>query len=500
MWFFRRMMRSELSRDFLRQSGCLCLAILLAFSSQGEANAAELWKIDNLPKALLGEIEISKEVDSYNAANSLVHILENAGYPLATVHISDDVLIANLGRIDDVSVRGIDEKTAALAESYLRLLLGPAPTINEVDHITGLINDIPGLTAGLQFDRLSEDGSYAAVLTGSQITQSGSLSFYNTPTTDVSGREAVLHQEFYSVARGGDILRFELAGSDQESDSASLFGQVSYQAPVSDNGTFADVRLSHFDAGSDFNFRSQNDGDTTSSAVALMFGHQFKRSVGVAQTGYVELDYRVDEDNQTGQRENGVARVSWFQKNETDLGSTFSYGLTVSGGRSFAGDNETFGSLRGGLGFITWLPAVSDHTEMLIELSGQLGSKDQPSFELFSFGGQNKQRGFAPFEYAGSSGLNLTVEGGQTYHPENGTISGITPYVFLDGSYMANQSGEASSGRPDNVRLTSTGLGARVSFANGFSLNSWLAAPVFDSENSDRSVGPVFYMQAQVSW
>jgi len=490
----------QLLRVLRRQSSYFCLAAALAFCLQSEANAAEFWKIDNLPKPLLGEIEISKEVDSYNAANSLVHILENAGYPLATVQISDDVLIANLGRIDDISVRGIDEKTAALAESYLRLLLGPAPTINEVDHITGLINNIPGLTAGLQFDRLSEDGSYAAVLTGSQITQSGSLSFYNTPTTDFSGREAVLHQEFYSVARGGDILRFELAGSDEESNSSSLFGQVSYQALVSDNGTFAEVRLSHFDAGSDFNFRSQNDGDTTSSAAAFMIGHQFQRTVGKAQTGYVEIDYRVDDDNQTGQRERGVARVSWFEKNESDLGNTFSYGLTVSGGRSFAGENETFGSLRGGLGFITWLPAVSDQAEMLIELSGQLGFKDQPSFELFSFGGQNKQRGFAPFEYAGSSGLNLTVEGGQTFHPKIRTITGITPYVFLDGSYMANPSSEQSSGRPDNVRLASTGLGARVSFANGFSLNSWLAAPVFDSENSDRSVGPVFYMQAQVSW
>jgi hemolysin activation/secretion protein len=500
MWSFRQMMFSERSRFFLQQSRCLCLAILLAFSLQSAAAAQEFWKIDNLPASLVGGIEISKDVDVYNAANSLVHILENYGYPLATVHIGSGSLIANLGRVDEIAVRGLDQKTTSLAESYLKLLIGAAPTIEKVDHVTGLINDIPGLTAGLQFDRLSEDGSYAAVLTGSQITQSGSLSFYNTPTEDFSGREAVLHQEFYSVALGGDILRFELAGSDQKSQTVSLFGQLSYQAPLTNNGTFAEARVSHFDAGSDFNFRSQNDGDTTSSAAALMLGHQFKRSVGAAQTGYVELDYRVDDDNQTGQRENGVARASWFQKNETDLGNTFSYGLTVSGGRSFAGDSETFGSLRGGLGFITWLPAVSDHTEMLIELSGQLGSKDQPSFELFSFGGQNKQRGFAPFEYAGSSGLNITFELGQTYHTDSKAISGITPYIFLDGSYMANQSDETSIGRPENVRLVGTGLGGRLSLTNGFSLNGWLASPIFDSEDSDRSLGPVFYLQAQVSW
>ena len=65
---------------------------------------------------------------------------------------------------------------------------------------------------------------------------------------------------------------------------------------------------------------------------------------------------------------------------------------------------------------------------------------------------------------------------------------------------MANQSGEASSGRPENVRLVGTGLGARMSLTNGFSINGWLASPVFDSEDGDRSFGPVFYLQAQVSW
>lgn len=476
------------------------LATSMAFGLQSEAAAQVLWDIDNLPDALLGKIEISKDMDSYNAANSLVHILENSGYPLATVFIKNDLLIVNLGRIDEVEVRGLDEVTAALAERYLRLLLGPSPTIDDVDYVMGLINNIPGLNAGIQLERLSNEGSYAAILSASQIFQSGSLSFHNIPTTDFSGHAAVLHQEYYSFIRGGDILRFELAGSDQDAENHTLFGQISYQSPVISNGTFAEVRLTHFDAGSDFSFRSQNDGETTSSAAAFMIGHQFERTIGKAQTGYLEFDYRVDDDSQTDQRKNGVARLSWFHKRETDHGDTFSYGLTSSYGRSFADDNDSFGSLRGGLGLITWLPMVSDQAEMLLELSGQIGSKDMPSFELLSFGGQNKQRGFAPFEYAGSSGVNLTIEGGQTLHLEGNAFNGITPYIFLDGSYLSNPSNEVSSGRPDDVQLLSAGLGTKLSFANGLSLNSWLAAPVFDSENSNRSVDPVFYIQAQISW
>ena len=479
---------------------CVCLIATFLLMLEKEASAAELRRIDNLPKELVGQIEISTEVELYDAANTLVHLLENAGYPLATVSISDDALVANLGKIEEIEVRGFDDKTGQLAERYLQQLLGPVPVIDTIDHITGLINDIPGVTAGLQFNRLTEDGAYLAVLVGSQTKQAGSLSVHNTPTKDISGREAVLHQEFYSLVRGGDILRVELAGSDQESQSISAFGEVSYQAPVTAFGTFAELRLSHFESGSDFDFRSQNDRETASSAAAFMVGHQFERTVGVARTGYVELDYRIDDDDLSGRRENGVTRLSWFHKREADLGDTFSYGLTVSGGRSFSDSEKAFGSIRAGLGFIAWLPAVSDRTEMLLEVSGQLGSTHQPAFELFSFGGQNKQRGFAPFEYAGSSGWNVTVEGGQTYHPDVQIISGITPYVFLDSSHMVNRSEEASSGRPDDVSLVSAGIGVLFTLSGRFSVISWLASPIHDSENNDRSHDPVVYVQAQYSW
>jgi len=478
----------------------LCLFAIAALLLQKNASASDKWAIENLPDELSGSIEISKSVEAYDAANTLVHILENAGYPLATASINDQTIVANLGRVEQVDVIGFDQKTTQLAEGYLRQLVGPAPTIDTIDHVTGLIHDIPGVSAGLQFNRLTEDGVYAAVLIGSQIEQSGSLSVHNTPTKDTSGREAAIYQEFYSLARGGDILRFQIAGSDQETENVSVFGEVSYQAPVTDNGTFAELRLSHFDSGSDFDFRSQNDGDTQSSAAAILVGHQFERTVGSAKTGYIELDFRTDDDDQSAQRENGVTRLSWFHKRETDFGDTFSYGLTATAGRSFTGTREEFGSLRGGVGLITWLPAISEATELLVEASGQWGTKDQPAFELFSFGGQSKQRGFAPFEYAGSSGLNTTIEGGQNYHPDVSNIVGVTPYVFVDASYMANPSEETSSGRPENVRIASTGLGARLSLRGGLSFDSWLATPVYDSEDAGRSHAPVVYFQAQYSW
>lgn len=483
----------------LRCAAQIAFTLLVCIAIPVSANA-ENWRIDNLPNELQGQFDPNQYADVYDAANSLVHFLENAGYPLATVSVNEKTLSVNLGSVERISIQGVGDKTAEIARSYLQQLIGEAPHIDTIDHVSGLIQDIPGLSANLQFIRVSENNTYEALLAGSEIRQSGSLSLHNTPTEDFSGREVVLHQEFYSLLTGSDILRFELAGAQQGSESLSHFSEISYQAPINNIGSFAEARFSYFDSASDFNFKNQSSVDTRSIAGAVMMGHRFKRTVNIAQTGFIEFDYRVDDDDFSDRRENGVMRTSWFYKNDTDHGDTYSYGLTVSGGRSFHDTKDSFGSLRGGLGIINWLPQISDQTEILIELSGQLGSDDQPEFELFSFGGQNKQRGFAPFEYAGSSGANLTLELGQTVYFESKHLTGVTPYIFVDASFIDNRADEVSSGRPDHNELASSGVGVRATFESGFSVHSWIATPLHDGQMSDRSHNPEFYLQAQYSW
>ena len=474
-------------------------AIVLGLAIHSAASAQPL-QVEGLPPELKGGVSLHTYSDVSEAANNLVHFLENQGYVLASVSVAGETLRVDLGQIEAVSVLGLDERTGSLARAYLNQLVGPTPHIEQIDHVTGLINDIPGLTASLQLNRLGNGTGYEAVLVGSRVSQSGSISFHNTPTEDLSGKEVVLHQELYSLVAGGDILQLELAGAQAKTNTRSYFGQVSYQVPVNSIGSFAETRASHFDSASDFNFRNQNTLASKSTAGAVLFGHRFKRTVNEAKTGFIEMDYRVDKDNLSEDRRNAILRTSWFYKLDTDQGDTVSYGLTFSGGHEFSGAENNFGSLRAGVGLIYGLPSVSDNAEFLLELSGQLGSKNQPSFELFSFGGQDKQRGFAPFEYAGSSGTNLTLEIAETIHANALNLIGIAPFAFLDVTYLNNSNSELSVGRPDNTELASTGIGIRATFESGFSINSWLALPDHDGTRSDRDHTPEFYMQAQYAW
>ena len=186
-------------------------AIVLGLAIHSAASAQPL-QVEGLPPELKGGVSLHTYSDVSEAANNLVHFLENQGYVLASVSVAGETLRVDLGQIEAVSVLGLDERTGSLARAYLNQLVGPTPHIEQIDHVTGLINDIPGLTASLQLNRLGNGTGYEAVLVGSRVSQSGSISFHNTPTEDLSGKEVVLHQELYSLVAGGDILQLELAG------------------------------------------------------------------------------------------------------------------------------------------------------------------------------------------------------------------------------------------------------------------------------------------------
>lgn len=458
------------------------------------------WPVDGMPPEVGEKLDRAPVDTIIHAASNLQHLLENEGYLLAVVAAEAGRLKVDLGSVETVEVTGLDQKTAALAKRYLEPLTGNPPRSGDVSHVIGLINDIPGVSATLHFERLGDENTYRAVLASRQARQSGTASLHNIPTEDLSAGEASLYQEFYSVATGGDTVRLQLTGVAEESESLSYFGEVGYQAPLNAIGTFGEVRLSYYESTSDFAFQGVDQLDTEAVAAAVVIGHSFHRTVNKARYGYAEFDFRREEDSLSAAREYGLARASWFSRDDTDLGDTVSYNVTVSGGREVSGDGEEFASLRAGLGLIFWLPAISPHSELLIEGAGQIGSSDLPSFELFSFGGQDRQRGFEPFEYAGDDGASISVEIADTFHVDRYTLVGITPYGFADAMYLHNDDARVSAGRPGDNTLLSAGLGIKASFQSGFSINGWVASAVHDEERPDRSHGPEFYIQGQYSW
>jgi hypothetical protein len=310
------------------------------------------YSIEGMPSGLNDKFQPDSDQNINEIANNLVYFLENEGYFLSTVQVKDSVIFIDLGEIKDFSILGINEKTKKIASSYLEKLKIQAPRIDELEHIIGLLNDIHGLSSTISFERINNTNDYHAIMSGIEKEHAGSISIMNIPTNDFSGGELMFHEEIYSVITGGDILRFEGVVGEQ-SDSESYFGEISYQFPINTIGSFSEFRISHINSAANYNFRNQNSYETKTNSVTAVLGHQFLRTITKSKTGYVQLDYRNDDDNFTSKDEHAAVRASWFSLEENEFGDTFSYGLTLSAGQKLSDSDQNYSSIRAGLGYIS---------------------------------------------------------------------------------------------------------------------------------------------------
>jgi len=471
------------------------------------------WQVQGLPTNIDGVTTLQLPSNPENAANVLLHKLENQGYPLAEVRIGPDRLIVTFGEVVEVVVEGYtyggvvrveDEKfdpgVERLIHGYVDHMVGTSPTTDQLSHAMALIDDIPGVTASILLEKLDDQGHYRAVVRGEQQRGSGVFSARNTPSRRFESREAALHQEFYSVFVGGDIVRLDLSTVNTETQSRAYGLQLSHEFPLNARGTFFESRLSHYDTTGENQFEAEQASDSTSTSGALVLGHAFSRHLEISDYIYGEIDYRTEDNGDAGTSDYGIARFAFSESFHDDFGGTHSWSVSASGGRELSSSDQSFGVLKAGGGMIFWLPELFETAELRIEGAGQIGSKHVPGFELFSFGASHNMRGFEPFEYAGNHGADLTVQLAETFQPWAPADPILTPYVFADAGYVANMDALVSDSRPRSNELLSAGIGSKMTFFNGLSFDGWLASPIHDGEDPARSRNVVFYLQAQFTW
>ncbi len=485
-------------RSFFLMVSVVCLALSIAKPTLGFET--RLWAVQGLPNDIDGSEFLVLPSNPDAAAQILEHKLENYGYALARVRASGDRLIVRLGKIVDIDVEAIDPAVRSAVRRHLDVLLGTSPTTERLSEVITLINDIHGFSGSISMQSMNEDGDHKVVAAGDLQRQSGVLSVRNTPAKEFKSREASLHQEFYSLLMSGDILRFDVTGIDTDEGSEAIAFEFSHEVPINNIGTVVETRLSHFDATSENQFEPGQSSDANTTAGAFVIAHAFDRKVDIADYVFAEFNYRTESTTGFDDQNYAVMRTVFVETQHFDQGTNFTWGLGLSLGREVSNSTSPYGIVRGGFGFLFWLPQISETADVRIENSWQIGTDNVPGFEFMSFGGINRQRGFEAFEYAGSHGADLTIELADTFQPwaDNGPI--VSPYVFADATFLANQSSVASDGRPENNTLVSLGVGSKVSFLNGVSLIAWLAAPMYDEEQPDRERGPQFYLQAQYSW
>ncbi|HAD87644.1 MAG TPA: hypothetical protein DCG48_09810 [Rhodospirillaceae bacterium] len=483
---------------------------------QAHATVAEglkEWAVQGLPANLNGVTAVRLPVNATDAANVLLHKIENQGYPLAEVRVVGDKLVVTYGEVVEVevvgysygeavkvNVEGFDKKVVSLIRGYVDHIVGTSPTTDQLSHAIALIDDIPGVTASISFKRLDDLGHYKAIVRGSQRRQAGVASIRNTPTERLESREIAVHQEFYSAFIGGDVLRLDGSAVTTNTKDKGYGVQVSHEFPVNALGTFAETRFSHYSSIGDNQYEAGQSANSKSTSGALVVGHAFSRDVEVADYAYGEFDLRTEDTNGSGSSDYATFRAAFFESHHKDDGSTYSWTVSGSVGQELSETNSTYALIRAGGGLIFWLPKLHDTAEVRIEGSAQFGTSDTPGFELFSFGGKQKQRGFSAFEYAGNHGADLTIEVAEQFQPWAPGAPILTPYAFADTTFMANYKSVVSSSRPRNNLLFSAGIGSKMTFFNGVSLDGWLAVPLYDGERPDMSRNVEFYVQAQYTW
>jgi len=119
-----------------------------------------------------------------------------------------------------------------------------------------------------------------------------------------------------------------------------------------------------------------------------------------------------------------------------------------------------------------------------VSLTGQYSPDSLPTSEQISFGAQRYALGYQPGETSGDSGWGMSLEVNRAFSPGWTYLKTITPYVAYDMARVY-----LYAGTPQPNRLSSVGIGVRLSDSRYYNLDLSVAKPVGDApvESASRS-------------
>ncbi|AMU07111.1 sugar transporter [Burkholderia cenocepacia] len=119
-----------------------------------------------------------------------------------------------------------------------------------------------------------------------------------------------------------------------------------------------------------------------------------------------------------------------------------------------------------------------------VSLTGQYSPDSLPTSEQISFGSTRYALGYQPGETSGDSGWGMSLEVNRGFTPGWTYLKSITPYIAYDMARVY-----LHSGTPSPNRMSSVGIGVRLTDSRYYSLDLNVAKPVGDApvESASRS-------------
>jgi hemolysin activation/secretion protein len=473
-----------------------------------------------LAPELYEQFSLTPNTTASQVVLELQHSLEQAGYVLADVRLyADNKVGVTLGQVREIQINGLGERSAARARSYLEPLIESGKNrLDQFDHALSLVDDLPGITASMAFERMENPGEYRLVINASEQKHAGAVWLDSTPRNLFDQNRITLQEDVHNIFTGGDIFRFQgmymSGGGEPDADSIYL----SYQAPVGTEGTYAEFSIADYETETQMRGRSTSVISNTGFTIVpgAVTNHDFEGQAASLTVGYpvlrnhdhskyivAEIDYNDDKTTSVGDTETWAGDLTWFQDYHSPDGSSLAFGVSLGGGYTDSyidSDDGNFHHLQAGVGYIHPLTDWSPTSELRFEMYGQLSSNDTPNSKLFGLGGTDFLRGYDSSALMGNSGLAGTVELAKGYYFTDETVAYAAPYVFLDFGAVKNPSDRSNaSNRPDDGELASIGFGTRIGLRNAVSLEGYVAQPLMDDHNGD-TPSATAYLKATWSW
>jgi hemolysin activation/secretion protein len=459
------------------------------------------------------------EVSPSQIAEIVELIYREDGFFLAEARLAPDgrTVVVEEGRIDSVSIEGVDAGTFRLMQSYVAPVVGrDAINLRQFERAIMLADDIEAVSVTSQIDYPDDDQGARLRLIGSALPNSfGNITLDNPARALGDAASLTLNQEFYSIFTAGDLLRFYVAGTEVYDDDDetlgassydSVLGSVTYRLPVGGAGAFAEGYYGNVQSRRDAT-GSLAETEIGGSTAILALGYPVQRDVLSYSYGLFEVR-RTSADTEIGSDSFdstvNVISATWLRGKALNSGGAYEFAVNLSFGEQgdpevagfFDGD-ETFAHLRFAFGYTAPLPAHSSDTTVRAELWGQWSNDSLPGVEKFYLGGRHDERGYVFAETEGDSGLSATLEIGHDFYPADGAVLRMRPLGFLDAGYVENH--EPAQGLPSDESLVSVGLGFEAEFKSNLFLNGYAALPLRDGSFTDAGDASLYLALAK-SW
>ncbi len=459
--------------------------------------------------------------DLYRMANDITLKYRNDGYVLTQVVVPPQTIESGLprvqvveGYIDQVQVQAGDGEGEIALDTIRRYAAqinnGKALNIKDMERQLLLINDLPGVRARSVISPstttpgaadlliIVERKPYDAMLTadnfGSRYLGEWQFGGAGTLNSLLGMNEAISAQVAYAPGTGYELI----------------YGGVGYEQPIGPWGTRlgAFVSKTNTDPGYDL---EQFDVRGKADLYSINVTHPFIRTRNenlkgrfafdwrdVKNSNNIEPDARKDEIRalRTGLQYDFLDTLMGLAFNSLDL--EISKGLSIFGASEKGDDNMsrpdgdpqfTKAELE-----VQRLQRLTNSVNLQLTGKGQLSNGALLSSEEFGVGGVYSGRGYDPSEIVGDEGVSGQVEL-QWNNPitlDTNAVDKVQFYTFFDIGRVWND--DATTNDDKRESLASTGVGARVNFANDIQAGLGVAFPLTRRVESDDERDPRLYL------